>query len=86
MSAFKRLPFTGLIFLAGCKGAPSINLVGSFFPAWMLCVAIGVLGVLILRRVFVKTEIEQHLGALPVVYFCLWVLITLGSWLLVFRS
>jgi len=34
----------------------------------------------------VKTEIEPHLGALPVVYICLWVLITLVSWLLVFRS
>jgi hypothetical protein len=80
------LPLTGLLFLTGCKAAPSINLVGSFFPAWMLCVAIGVFGVLILRRVFVRTEIETHLGALPLVYFCLWVLITLGSWLLFFRG
>jgi hypothetical protein len=75
-----------LLFLTGCKGAPSINLVGSFFPAWMLCVAIGVIGVLILRRVFVRTEIETHLGTLPLVYFCLWVLLTLGSWLLFFRG
>jgi hypothetical protein len=79
------IAFTALIFLTGCKGAPSINLVGSFFPAWMLCVAIGVFGVLRLRRVFVRTQIEAHLGTLPLVYFCLWVLITLGSWLLFFR-
>jgi len=75
-----------LLFLTGCRGAPSINLVGSFFPAWMLCVAIGVIGVLILRRVFVRTEIESHLGTLPLVYFSLWVLLTLGSWLLFFRG
>jgi hypothetical protein len=75
-----------MILLAGCKGAPSINLVGSFFPAWMLCVAIGMFGVLLLRRVFVRTGIEPHLGTLPLVYFCLWVLLTLGSWLLVFRG
>jgi hypothetical protein len=86
MKAFKRLPLTALILLTGCRGAPSINLVGSFFPAWMLCVAIGVLGVLLARRVFVRTEIETHLGAPPLVYFCLWVLVTLGSWLLFFRS
>ncbi len=79
-------PLMALLFLAGCKGAPSINLVGSFFPAWMLCVAIGVFGVLILRRVFVRTQIEAHLGTLPLVYFCLWVLLTLGSWLLFFRG
>jgi len=79
-------PLMALLSLAGCKGAPSINLVGSFFPAWMLCVAIGVFGVLILRRVFVRTQIEAHLGTLPLVYFCLWVLLTLGSWLLFFRG
>ena len=83
---FLTFALTALIFLVGCKGAPSINLVGSFFPAWMLCVAIGVIGVLILRRIFVRTQIEAHLGTLPVVYFCLWVLLTLGSWLLVFRG
>jgi hypothetical protein len=86
MSAFKLLFFAGLILLTGCRGAPSINLVGSFFPAWMLCVAIGVLGVLVLRRVFVRTGLESHLGALPVVYFCLWVLITLSFWLMIFRD
>ena len=74
------------MLLTGCRGAPSINLVGSFFPAWMLCVAFGVIGVLVLRRVFVRTEIEHHLGPVPVVYFCLWVLITLVSWLVFFRS
>jgi len=86
MNAFKLLPLVAIIFLTGCRGAPSINLVGSFFPAWMLCVAIGVIGVLLLRRVFVRTEIEPHLGALPLVYFCLWVLLTLGIWLLFFRE
>ena len=86
MNTFKRLPFTALIFLAGCRGAPSINLVGSFFPAWMLCVGIGVIGVLLLRRLFVRIEIEPHLGPLPLVYFCLWVLLTLASWLLCFRN
>ena len=77
---------TVLILLTGCRGAPSINLVGSFFPAWMLCVALAIFGVLILRRLFVRTEIEPHLGPLPVVYFCLWVLLTLGFWLFFFRS
>jgi len=86
MKGFKSLAFAALIFLSGCKAPPSINLVGSFFPAWMLCVAIGLIGVLILRRVFVRTQIEAHLGTLPLVYLSLWVLLTLGSWLLFFRA
>jgi len=86
MNVFKALPFTALVFLTGCRGAPSINLVGSFFPAWMLCVAIGVIGVLLLRRLFVRLELEPHVGPLALVYFCLWVVLTLGSWLLFFRG
>ena len=86
MNVFKGLPLTALLVLSGCRGAPSINLVGSFFPAWMLCVAFGVIGVLLARRVLVRTGIEPHVGAVAVVYFCLWVLVTLLSWLLFFRS
>ena len=86
MNAFKALPFPALMFVTSCRGAPSINLVGSFFPAWMLCAAFGVIGSLLLRRVFVWAQIEPHLGAVPLVYFCLWVLLTLASWLLFFRG
>jgi len=75
-----------LICLTGCRAAPSINVLGSFFPSWMLCVGLGVVGSLVLHQVFIKTNIEQHLQPRPFVYFCLWGLITLTSWLLFFRS
>jgi hypothetical protein len=86
MNPNKTLPCLTLVFLTGCRGIPSINLVGTFFPAWMLCVAIGIIGALLLRRVFVQTNIEPHLGPLPLVYICLWVLLTLISWLFFFRG
>lgn len=76
----------GLIFLTGCRGAPSINLLGSLFPSWMLCVAVGIAGTLAARQIFFKIGIESNLGPRPLVYFCLWVLITLATWLLFFRS
>lgn len=75
-----------VVFLTSCRGAPSINLMGSFFPGWMLCIALGVLGALVLRQVFIRTNIEADLGPRPLVYFCLWGLITLTLYLLFFRS
>ncbi|HTQ50528.1 MAG TPA: YtcA family lipoprotein [Candidatus Acidoferrales bacterium] len=75
-----------LILLTGCRGAPSINVLGSFFPGWMFCMAIGVVGVLLLRLVFIKINIEPHLPWRVPVYICLWILITLLSWLLFFRN
>ena len=74
------------LFLTGCRGAPSINVLGSFFPGWMLCMAVGVAGALVLHQVFIRTNIEPYLQPRPLVYFALWGLITLSSWLLFFRS
>ena len=74
-----------LALLIGCRGSPQVNLMGSFFPAWMLSVGIGIGGTLVLRRLFVRTKLEPHLAPLPAVYFCLWVLLTLASWLIFFR-
>jgi len=75
-----------LILLTGCRGAPSINVLGSFFPGWMFCMAIGVVGSLLLRLVFIKINIDAHLPMRTPLYICLWVLITLLSWLLFFRN
>jgi len=74
-----------LMLLTGCHGAPQINLLGSFFPSWMVSVGIGIGGTFLLRQVFVRNKLEPHLGLLPLVYFCLWVLLTLASWLIFFR-
>jgi hypothetical protein len=87
----RRLPsicFTAacLICLTGCRGSPSINVLGSFFPGWMFCMGLGVAGGLLLRQVFIKLGVESYLGPRPVIYFCLWLLITLALWLLFFRS
>ena len=34
--------FLAAIWLAGCARAPSFDVLGSFFPAWLLCLAVGV--------------------------------------------
>jgi len=74
-----------LTLLTGCRGSPQVNLMGSFFPAWMVSVGIGIGGTLLLRRLFIRAELEAYLRPLPLVYFCLWVLLTLVSWLIFFR-
>jgi hypothetical protein len=74
------------LLFTGCRGAPSINVLGSFFPGWMLCMVLGLIGTVVFRQVCIKTNIEPHLFLRQLVYFCLWGLITLSSWLLLFRS
>src|SRR5271155_4571513 len=53
MSALLALEY---ITLTGCSGgsAPSFDLFGAFFPAWLLCGVIGVAGAAVARVVFVS--------------------------------
>jgi hypothetical protein len=85
MNCRNSLLLVAILLLSGCHGTPQVNALGSFFPAWMVSVGIGVFGTLLLRRVFVRARLEPHLGLLPLVYFCLWLLLTLSSWLIFFR-
>ncbi len=52
----------------------------------MLCMGLGLIGALVFRYLAIKTNIETQLVLRPLVYLCLWGLITLSSWLLLFRS
>jgi YtcA family len=64
---------------------PEINLVGSFFPSWMLCAAIGLVVTLLARRVLVRVGVDPYLGPPVLVYTSLAVLVTLALWLTFFR-
>jgi hypothetical protein len=64
---------------------PEINLVGSFFPSWMLCAAIGLVVTLLARRVLVRVGVDPYLGPPVLVYTSLAVLVTLALWVTFFR-
>ncbi len=42
-------------------GAPSFELFGAFFPAWMLCSAVGIAAAIGARVLFVKTGLAEIL-------------------------
>lgn len=46
---------------AQVAGAPSIPAFGAFFPAWLLCAALGIFGAVILRLVFIKIGLDDVL-------------------------
>jgi YtcA-like protein len=65
---------------------PQINIVGSFFPSWMLCALIGIVTALLARRLFIRAGLEPYMGPPPLIYTSLVVLVTLVLWLGVFRG
>lgn len=72
------------LLLAGCSRAPSFNILGSFFPAWLLCGVIGIILAGITRVIFVRTGFEKELSPLILVYPCLALFYTFTTWLLIF--
>ena len=64
---------------------PQINIVGSFFPSWMLCAAIGIGVALLARWLFLRVGIDPHLGPRALVYPSLAILVTLVLWVTLFR-
>jgi hypothetical protein len=65
---------------------PQINVVGSFFPSWMLCAVIGVLTALAARWLFIRAGLDPYLGPRRVVYSSLGILVTLVLWVAFSRS
>jgi len=64
---------------------PQINVIGSFFPSWMLCAAIGVVIAVIARHVFLRVGVDPYLGPRALVYPSLALLVTLVLWVTWFR-
>ena len=68
----------------GCSRAPSFNILGSFFPAWLLCGVVGIVLAVITRLIFLRTNFEKELSPLILVYPCLALFFTFSIWLLFF--
>jgi hypothetical protein len=71
-----------LASLAGCNGAPSRNILGSYFPSWMVCALVGIAVAGIARVIFKSTGILQELPAPFVVILAIGCAATFTLWLL----
>ena len=68
--------------LGGLPAPPSVDVLGSYFPSWMLC-AIGALVALpLLRKLLVRAGVDRTLPVPVVVYLAITVALSLGGWLL----
>ena len=69
---------------AACSRAPAFNILGSFFPSWILCGLIGIVLTVVTRLIFVRASLEPHLSPLILVYPCLAGFFTFTLWLVFF--
>jgi len=69
---------------AGCSHAPTMNLFGSYFPAWMLCAAVGIVATVIIWWILAMAGIHEYVIAPLLTYTGLALSAALLSWLLWF--
>ena len=77
------------LLLTGCAAAdhsPTVDVLGSYFPAWIVCIVLGLALTLITRQVFLGLKLNIHLHPLALVYPCLMIFYTLALWLLLFKN
>lgn len=68
--------------LTGCGRAPTFDVMGSFFPAWLVCLGSGILLTFLARRVLLRQKIALVYPIL--VYPSITAIFTFLLWLIFF--
>ncbi len=75
----------GVCLLAGCGRAPSFNILGSFFPAWLICMVAGILLAAAVHWTLGSLKRETLIAWGVITYPCLAALFAFILWLTFFR-
>ncbi|HEV2272945.1 MAG TPA: YtcA family lipoprotein [Acidobacteriaceae bacterium] len=74
----------GSLGAAGCGRAPSFNIFGSFFPAWLLCILAGVVLAAAANWLLARYKLDKEIVWTILVYPCLAALFAFTLWLVFF--
>jgi hypothetical protein len=71
--------------IAGCRRAPTFNILGSFFPSWLICLFAGIILSVIANRIFARFALDKEIFWPIVVYPCLALFFAMVLWLIFFN-
>jgi hypothetical protein len=66
--------------------SPTLDVLGSYFPAWMACIVLGLVLTLLTRQLLIGFKLNAHLRVAPLVYVCLLISWTLVVWLVCYKN
>jgi hypothetical protein len=73
------------VLVSGCANAPSINVLGAYFPDWLFCIVAGVVLTVVIYLILKRLRADRLLGLPAVVYPALVAFISLAVWLMLFQ-
>jgi YtcA family len=66
--------------------SPTIDVLGSYFPAWMICIVSGLTFTLIAHWVVQARNWQPYVGPAPLIYSCLMIIFTFATWILFYQN
>lgn len=72
------------LFLAGCRRNPNIEVVGSYFPGWMVCLVLGVVLTAISHAMLRRRHMLHRIGHPALMYPAMLTFFTCLLWLMFF--
>ena len=82
----KFLVLSTISLFGGCAQSPTVDVVGSYFPAWMACIVIGLVITLIARLLLIGFGIYVHMRLKPLVVACMAIFFTFAIWGVLFKN
>jgi len=77
-------PVLAILLVNGCGRAPSFDILGSYFPAWLICILTGIAGASLVSFALRKVHMAYLIRWTIVVYPCIAASIAFTLWLLFF--
>jgi hypothetical protein len=64
----------------------TVDVLGSYFPAWMVCILSGLALTLIAHWIVQVGNLKPYLGPAPLIYSSLMIIFTFATWLLFYQN
>lgn len=68
-----------------CSRSPELDVLGSYFPAWIVCLAAALALTFAAHALFTKTKVAHELWPLPLLYPSLVCFLSCTLWLIFFE-
>jgi hypothetical protein len=66
--------------------SPTIDILGSYFPAWMICIVSGLALTLLTRWIIRAYHLERYASPAPLIYPCLTIIYTFLTWIVFYQN
>ena len=66
--------------------SPTIDILGSYFPAWMICIVSGLTLTLISRWIIRAYRLEPYASPALLIYTCLTIIYTFLTWIIFYQN